>query len=93
MLESPLWNQGPHWLTDKFKWPQWKQTEVLHLQTETITDTDEPISAEIVPQTVDRKNTRNRYSQFCRYLTTVLYQNYYELQPTYYGLLTMLETQ
>ena len=52
MLESPLWNHGPHWLTDKFKWPQWKQIEVLHLQTETIADTDEPMSAESVPQTV-----------------------------------------
>ena len=44
--------QGPHWLTDKSKWPQWKQTEVLHLQTETTTNTDEPMSAEGAPQTV-----------------------------------------
>ena len=52
VLESPLWSQGPHWLTDKFKWPQWKQTEALHLQTETTADTDELMSAECVPQTV-----------------------------------------
>ena len=44
--------QGPHWLTDKFKWPQYKQTEVLHLQSVTTTDTDEAISAERTPQVV-----------------------------------------
>ena len=44
--------QGPHWLTDKSKWPQRKQTEVLRLQTETTTDTDEAISTERTPQVV-----------------------------------------
>ena len=52
VLEDPLWMQGPHWLTDKSKWPQWKQTKVSHLQTETTTDTDEAISAERTPQVV-----------------------------------------
>ena len=50
VLEDPLWMQSPHLLTDKSKWPQWKQTEVLHLQTETTTDTNEAISAERTPQ-------------------------------------------
>ena len=46
--------QGPNWLTDKSKWPQWKRTEVLHLQTEleTTNDTDESMSAERTSQTV-----------------------------------------
>ena len=42
---------GPHWLTDESNRPQWKQTEVLHLQTETTADTDESMSAEGAPQT------------------------------------------
>ena len=44
--------QGLHWLTDKSKWPQWKQTLVLHLQTEATADTDESMSAEGALQTV-----------------------------------------
>ena len=50
MLEDPLWMQGLHWLTDKSKWPQWKQCEVLHLQTEI--NTDEAMSTEKTPQIV-----------------------------------------
>ena len=53
VLENALWMQGPHWLTDKSKWPQWKQTdEVLHLQTEITTNTNELMSAEGALQTV-----------------------------------------
>ena len=51
VFENSLWMQGPHWLTDKSKWLQWKQTKVLHLQTETTADTDESMSAEGAPQT------------------------------------------
>ena len=46
-----FWMQGPSWLTIESKWPQWKRTEVLYLQTE-LNDSDEPMSAEQTSQTV-----------------------------------------
>ena len=52
VLEDPFWMQGPHWLTDKSKCPQWKQTEILHSQTETTTDTDKILTVERTPQIV-----------------------------------------
>ena len=51
VLNDPLWIQGPSWITEKSKWPQWKQTEILHLQTELTNDADEPMSIEQAPQT------------------------------------------
>ena len=79
VLENALWMQGPHWLTDKSKWPQWKQTEVLHLQTETTTNTDEPMSAEGAPQTVSTEKVPqtgiHNILQISNY-SCVLCQNY-----------------
>jgi len=34
VLNDPLLKEEPTWITEKSKWPQWKQTEVLYLQIE-----------------------------------------------------------
>ena len=36
VLHDSLWMHGPSWLSEKSRWPQWKQNEaeILHLQTE-----------------------------------------------------------
>ena len=35
-LSTPLWTNGPSWLSDESRWPQWNPTLTLHLQTDDV---------------------------------------------------------
>ena len=41
-LSTPLWTNGPSWLSDESKWPQWNSTLSLHLQTDD-TEVEQPV--------------------------------------------------
>ena len=41
-LSTPLWTNGPSWLSDESKWPQWNSTLSLHLQTND-TEVEQPV--------------------------------------------------
>ena len=40
-LSTSLWTNGPSWLSDKSRWPQWNSTLTLHLQTDDM-NSDQP---------------------------------------------------
>ena len=41
-LSTPLWTNGPSWLSDQSGWPQWNSALTLHLQTDNM-ETDQPV--------------------------------------------------
>ena len=41
-LSTSLWTNGPSWLSDKSKWPQWSSALTLHLQTDNI-ESEQPV--------------------------------------------------
>ena len=46
-LSSSLWTNGPSWLTDESKWPQWNPSALtLHLQTDIEEETDHLVPTE-----------------------------------------------
>ena len=46
VLSTSLWTNGPSWLTDESKWPQWNPSALaLHLQTDSV-ETDQHITTD-----------------------------------------------
>jgi len=77
VLNDTLWKKGPSWITEKPKWPQWKQTEVLHLQTELteelIDDREVTMSPEETPHGLHKVLKISNFSSLTRLLRITAY--------------------
>ena len=73
VLNDPLWMKGPSWITEKSKWPQWKQTEVLHLQTEFTDVREVTMSTEETPYGLLKVLEISNFSSLTRLLRITAY--------------------